>query len=57
MLSVLAVSVVSAGVVMVKKDALPEVRAAVPVYLAQATWRNPETGARRPIQVIGFDIE
>lgn len=37
--------------------ALPEVQAAVPVYLAQATWRNPETGARRPIQVIGFDIE
>ena len=37
--------------------ALPEVRAAVPVYLAQATWRNPETGTRRPIQVIGFDIE
>jgi putative ABC transport system permease protein len=38
-------------------QALPEVRAAVPVYLAQATWRNPETGTRRPIQVVGFDIE
>jgi putative ABC transport system permease protein len=37
--------------------ALPEVRAAVPVYLAQATWRNPETGTRRPIQLIGFDTE
>jgi putative ABC transport system permease protein len=37
--------------------ALPEVEASVPVYLAQATWRNPETGARRPIQLIGFDTE
>ena len=27
--------------------ALPEVQAAVPVYLAQASWRNPETGVRR----------
>ena len=37
--------------------ALPEVQAAVPVYLAQATWRNPENGSRRPIQIIGFDLE
>ncbi len=37
--------------------ALPEVQASVPVYLAQATWRNPETGARRPIQLVGFDVE
>jgi len=35
--------------------ALPEVERAVPVYLAQATWRNPETGARRTIQLIGVD--
>ncbi len=37
--------------------ALPEVQASVPVYLAQAAWRNPETGARRPIQLVGFDTE
>ena len=37
--------------------ALPEVRAAVPVYLAQASWRNPETGIRRAVQLIGFDTE
>ena len=37
--------------------ALPEVRAAVPVYLAQASWRNPETGFRRAVQLIGFDTE
>ncbi|MFZ4407326.1 MAG: ABC transporter permease DevC [Paracraurococcus sp.] len=37
--------------------ALPEVEAAVPVYLAQATWRNPETGTRRAVQLVGFDIE
>lgn len=35
--------------------ALPEVERAVPVYLAQATWRNPETGTRRAIQLIGVD--
>ena len=35
--------------------ALPEVERAVPVYLAQATWRNPETGTRRTIQLIGVD--
>lgn len=35
--------------------ALPEVERAVPVYLAQATWRNPVDGSRRPIQLIGVD--
>ena len=37
--------------------ALPEVAAAVPVYMAQATWRNPESGTRRSVQLIGFDTE
>ena len=37
--------------------ALPEVQAAVPIYLAQSTWRNPETGTRRAIQLVGFDTE
>lgn len=37
--------------------ALPEVAQAVPVYLAQTTWRNPENGSRRAIQMIGFDVE
>lgn len=37
--------------------ALPEVERAVPVYLAQATWRNPEDGSRRTIQLIGVDTE
>ena len=37
--------------------ALPEVAQAVPVYLTQASWRNPETGAKRAIQLIGFDVE
>ncbi|MCZ8149487.1 MAG: ABC transporter permease, partial [Roseomonas sp.] len=35
--------------------ALPEVERAVPVYLAQATWRNPVDGSRRSIQLIGVD--
>jgi putative ABC transport system permease protein len=35
--------------------ALPEVERAVPVYLAQATWRNPQDGTRRTIQLIGVD--
>jgi putative ABC transport system permease protein len=35
--------------------ALPEVERAVPVYLAQATWRNPVDGTRRAIQLIGVD--
>lgn len=37
--------------------ALPEVAQAVPVYLAQATWRNPVDGTRRPVQLVGFDVE
>ena len=37
--------------------ALPEVAQAVPVYLSQAAWRSPETGAKRAIQLIGFDVE
>jgi putative ABC transport system permease protein len=37
--------------------ALPEVERAVPVYLAQATWRNPEDGSRRAVQLIGVDTE
>jgi putative ABC transport system permease protein len=37
--------------------ALPEVEAAVPIYMAQASWRNPESGTRRAVQMIGFDTE
>lgn len=37
--------------------AIPEIEETVPVYLAQATWRNPQNGTRRAIQVIGFDVE
>lgn len=37
--------------------ALPEIRQSVPVYMAQVTWRNPENGTRRAIQLVGFDIE
>ncbi len=36
--------------------ALPEVERAVPIYLAQSSWRNPEDGTRRTIQLIGVDI-
>jgi len=36
---------------------LPEVAQAVPVYMTQATWRNPQDGSRRMIQMIGFDVE
>jgi putative ABC transport system permease protein len=35
--------------------ALPEVERAVPVYLAQASWRNPVDGSRRAVQLIGVD--
>jgi putative ABC transport system permease protein len=35
--------------------ALPEVERAAPIYLAQASWRNPENGTRRAIQLIGVD--
>lgn len=37
--------------------ALPEVERAVPIYVAQANWRNPLDGTRRPIQLIGVDTE
>ncbi|WP_328733797.1 ABC transporter permease DevC [Falsiroseomonas selenitidurans] len=37
--------------------ALPEVERAVPIYLAQATWRNPEDGTRRSIQLIGVEAD
>ena len=37
--------------------ALPEVWAAVPIYMAQSAWRNPENGSRRAMQLIGFDME
>ena len=37
--------------------AVPEVAQAVPIYLAQSNWRNPETGRHRSIQMIGFDTE
>ena len=33
----------------------PDVTHAVPIYLEQATLRNPATGTRRSAQVIGFD--
>ena len=33
----------------------PDVERAVPIYLAQATFRNPVTGGRRAVQVIGLD--
>ena len=32
-----------------------DVAQAVPIYLSFATWRNPESGVRRTIQLIGFD--
>jgi putative ABC transport system permease protein len=36
--------------------ALPEVAAAVPIYMTQTGWRNPVNGSRRLIQMIGFDV-
>jgi putative ABC transport system permease protein len=33
----------------------PDVVQAVPIYLSFAAWRNPETGVRRTIELIGFD--
>ncbi len=33
----------------------PDVAVAVPIYLAQTGWRNPETGRRRAVQLIGLD--
>ena len=35
----------------------PAVASVVPIYLAQAVWRNPQTGTHRWIQMIGFDPE
>ncbi len=35
----------------------PEVALAVPIYLAQTKFRNPDTGKQRTIQLIGFDPE
>jgi putative ABC transport system permease protein len=35
----------------------PDVARAVPIYLAQATFRNPENGGRRAVQLIGLDAE
>ena len=37
--------------------AVPAVVTAVPIYLAQTSWRNPETGHRRAIQLVGLDAE
>ncbi len=37
--------------------AVPEVMTAVPIYLAQASWRNPVTGRKRAIQLVGLDAE
>ena len=37
--------------------AVEGVAAAAPVYLAQSSFRNPATGTRRTIQLIGFDVE
>lgn len=37
--------------------ALPEVTGAVPIYLAQSSWRNPQDGSRQTIQLIGFDLD
>ena len=34
-----------------------EVTSAVPIYLAQASWRNPATGRKRAIQLVGLDAE
>jgi putative ABC transport system permease protein len=35
----------------------PDIALAVPIYLAQTKFRNPETGRQRTIQLIGFDPE
>jgi len=35
----------------------PDVATAVPIYLAQTKFRNPDTGRLRTIQLIGFDPE
>ncbi|UPY37173.1 ABC transporter permease DevC [Sediminicoccus sp. KRV36] len=35
----------------------PDVAVAVPIYLAQTAFRNPETGRKRAVQLIGLDAE
>ncbi|MEI6158800.1 MAG: ABC transporter permease DevC [Roseococcus sp.] len=35
----------------------PDVAVAVPIYLAQTGFRNPETGRKRSVQLIGLDAE
>ena len=35
----------------------PDVTVAVPIYLAQTGFRNPETGRKRTVQLIGLDAE
>jgi putative ABC transport system permease protein len=35
----------------------PDVVQAVPAYLTFGTWKNPENGIRRAIQLVGFDTE
>lgn len=35
----------------------PDVEVAVPIYLAQTGFRNPETGRKRSVQLIGLDAE
>jgi putative ABC transport system permease protein len=35
----------------------PDVAVAVPIYLAQTGFRNPETGRKRTVQLIGLDAE
>ena len=37
--------------------AVAEVAQAVPIYLAQSSWRNPQNGSRRALQLVGFDTE
>jgi putative ABC transport system permease protein len=37
--------------------AVEEVAQAVPIYLAQSSWRNPVDGSKRALQLVGFDTE
>lgn len=36
---------------------LPEVEAVSPIYLSYGSWKNPETGGKRSLMVIGIDPE
>ena len=36
---------------------LPEVESVSPIYLSYGSWRNPETGGKRSLMVIGIDPE